>query len=286
MEISINGKKADITLESEKKAGEVLNGIDAWLEGTGLYISGLEVDGAVYGALSMEKAFELPLEGISRIDIKTSSWAELMMEALVGLRQDFGYFETRDAEERRECRGRWENSPPALFLKKNAPELHVMVLQTLEESFPVSAALSVIAERIREIENPRQEIGGAQLLIEETAKRLLDFPLDIQTGKDARAAETISLFSGLVEKIYRLIFLFRHFGTDIESITVPSAEGSGTVSLKEYIEEFSAALKELTAAYENNDTVFVGDLAEYELSPRLLCLGKALYGIQPERKQA
>jgi hypothetical protein len=233
----------------------------------------------------MEKAFELPLEGISRIDIKTSSWAELMLEALAGLKQDFGYFETQDVQGRRECRERWENSPPALFLQKNAPELHTMALQILEDSFPVSAALSVIAERIREIENPRQEIAGAQSLIKETAERLLDFPLDIQTGKDARATETISLFSGLVEKLYRLIFLFRHFGADMDSITVPSAEGSGTVSLKEYIEEFSAALKELSAAYENKDTVFVGDLAEYELSPRLLGLGKALCGIQPEEKQ-
>jgi hypothetical protein len=286
MEISINGRTADITLESEKKAGEVLTGIHAWLEGSGLYVSGLEIDGTSYGSLSMEKAFELPLENITAIDIKTSSWAELMLEALVGLKNDFDFFETQDPDGREECRQRWKDSSPALFLTKNAPELHTMVLQVLEGGFSVSAALAVIAERIREIENPSQEMGNAKILIEETARRLLDLPLDIQTGKDARAAETISIFSALAEKLYRLIFLFRHFGTDIDSIAVPSMEGSGTVSLKDYISEFSAALRELTAAYENKDTVFVGDLAEYELSPRLLCLGKVLCGIQPGEKQA
>jgi hypothetical protein len=35
-------------------------------------------------------------------------------------------------------------------------------------------------------------------------------------------------------------------------------------------------MKELIAAYENKDTVLVGDLAEYELSPRLLKLCSVL----------
>jgi hypothetical protein len=51
------------------------------------------------------------------------------------------------------------------------------------------------------------------------------------------------------------------------------------LNLKDYIDEFSTALKELASAYENNDTVLVGDLAEYELSPRLLCLAGVLGSI-------
>ena len=37
-----------------------------------------------------------------------------------------------------------------------------------------------------------------------------------------------------------------------------------------FIEEFNAAPRELSEAYENRDTVLAGDIAEYELAPRLL----------------
>jgi hypothetical protein len=42
------------------------------------------------------------------------------------------------------------------------------------------------------------------------------------------------------------------------------------------MEEFGAALKELLAAYEVRDAVLVGDLAEYELAPRLRGLYAAI----------
>ena len=101
----------------------------------------------------------------------------------------------------------------------------------------------------------------------------------MQTGKDGRAAETMTLFSALTEKLFRLVFLFARRGTTIEGIEVASMDGTGMVSLKTYIEEFSAALRELIAAWENSDTVLVGDLAEYELSPRLSVFAAALENI-------
>jgi len=277
MQIRIDGKNAAITLESEKTVGEVLTGIQNWLEGSGFFLSGLELDGKTYGSLSLDTVFDLPLEGISSIDVKTSGWAELMLEALVGLKSDLEFFGTLDSQGQEQCRRHWENAVPALFLKEHAPDLYNVVVQTLHGNFPSAGTIALASERIREIENPSGEIADSQALVAEIAKRLEDLPLDIQTGKDGRAAETITLFSALAEKMYRLLSVFGYFGTKTESIEVPIADGS--VSLKEYIDEFSTALKELVSAYENNDTVLVGDLAEYELSPRLLCLSGVLTGI-------
>jgi hypothetical protein len=48
------------------------------------------------------------------------------------------------------------------------------------------------------------------------------------------------------------------------------------IPVRTFIDEFDAILKELSAAYENRDTVLVGDLSEYELSPRLLQFFTAL----------
>ncbi|MDR2552476.1 MAG: hypothetical protein LBD31_04835 [Treponema sp.] len=270
MEIGINGKPADITLEEEKTLGEVLAGIHNWLEGSGLYLSGLEVDGKSYGALSMEEAFALPLEGISAVDLKTSGWAELMLEALVSLR-------CRLTDQEGASASPWAEDPAALFLEKNAAGLYGMASKSLAGSLSAEAVLPVIAERIREIEKPREELAASMPLIDEIARRLEELPLDLQTGKDGRAAETVTIFSALGEKLYRLIFLFRQYGTDPEKIPVPS-EDSPAANLKDYIEEFSAALRELIGAYENGDTVLVGDLAEYELAPRLLRLASILNG--------
>jgi hypothetical protein len=43
-----------------------------------------------------------------------------------------------------------------------------------------------------------------------------------------------------------------------------------------YLAEFNAALRELLAAYEQRDTVLVGDIAEYEMAPRLRNLHTAV----------
>ena len=287
MEIKINGKNADITLENEKTVGEVLSGIQDWLENSGFYLSGLEIDGKSYGAQSLDAAFELPVEGLSCLDIKTSGWADLLLEALTGLRRDLELYEKATPEEKALFAGEWALSAPALFLKDNEKPLYDTMLDILKNggenvsAFNIKAASLLVSERIREIEAPYQEMKNLQPLAEETAKRLEDLPLDMQTGKDSKAAETITVFSSLIEKIFRLIFLFKYFKTDIESIEVPSMNGSGKQNLKDYIGEFSSALKELISAFENKDSVLVGDLAEYELAPRLRSLTEVLCGNNP-----
>ena len=287
MEIKINGKPADITLENEKTVGEVLSGVYQWLEGSGFSLSGLEIDGKNYGSLTLDTALELPIEGLSVIDIKTSGWADLLLEALTGIRGDLGLYEKANKEDRELFAGRWPGYAPALFLQKHENDLYKKVLTVIEDpSSPslqlnLAAVTALVSERIREIESPIEEMKTTRLLAEEIAKKLEDLPLDMQTGKDSKASETIALFSTLVEKIFRLLFLFGYFNTDIESIEVSSMNGTGKQNLKEYIGEFSAALKELISAFENRDTVLVGDLAEYELAPRLRVICEALSDTKP-----
>jgi hypothetical protein len=114
------------------------------------------------------------------------------------------------------------------------------------------------------------EIENTENAVSDIAGRLEDLPLDIQTGKDGRAAETIQLFTRLGEKLFRLLFALKSSGLSIEGFLVDGGP------VKNFMDDFSAALRELTAAYENSDAVLVGDLAEYELAPRLIKLFKAL----------
>jgi hypothetical protein len=128
----------------------------------------------------------------------------------------------------------------------------------------------LIGERIRELKDPAGELVSLETLVESIAVRLEDLPLDIQTGKDSKAAETIQLFSNITEKLFRLSSLLKLEGiiADIKTID--------TTTYQSFIEEFSAALQELIAAYEAKDAVLVGDLAEYELAPRLRTFYTAL----------
>jgi hypothetical protein len=128
-------------------------------------------------------------------------------------------------------------------------------------------------ERVRELRDPAGEMGRTAPLVDDICARLTEFPLDIQTGKDARAAETVNVFSGVAEKVFRIYRTLKIEGFPVAEIIIDNTP------INDYITEFGNALKELLDAYERRDTVLIGDMAEYEMSPRLRGLHAAVWGI-------
>jgi hypothetical protein len=106
-----------------------------------------------------------------------------------------------------------------------------------------------------------------------------ELPLDLQTGRDEQAAETIRLFSGMSEKFFRILAIHKSDGLSMDTLEI---DGNAA---KAFMEEFNNALRELSAAYENNDTVLVGDITEYELAPRLVKFYSALKNITDSNSQ-
>jgi hypothetical protein len=49
-------------------------------------------------------------------------------------------------------------------------------------------------------------------------------------------------------------------------------------SVYQMINDFNSPARELVQAYENNDTVLIGDLSEYEMAPRLQEIYNAITG--------
>jgi hypothetical protein len=264
MKITIDGKAADIALENEKSLGDILGGIGEWLAGSGYSLSGLRVNGEALDAGALNGAFGMAPEAIETLDIRTSGLPVLMAEALVALRQALGDYENASFEERRRLEKRWAESPAASFLGEHIPDIASLAAGTFRGEAPAPAALdSLLEERLRELRDPPLELEGLGALVESTAQRLEDLPLDIQTGKDGRAAETVRLFSSLTEKLFRLFSLLKLEGFINDAFPI------GGMPFGAFIDDFGAALKELLAAYELKDAVLVGDLAEYELAPRL-----------------
>jgi hypothetical protein len=267
MEIWINGGAANITLESERTVGDVLSGIEQWLRSSAFRLNGLELDGERVPSGEIPGAFDREIGGIRRMDIRICSRSDLSLEALGTAREYLAAFRAAvSPEERGSLLHDWEGAAAASFLAEELPELFRVMAQTLGSASPdaaLSPVLSVLDERIREIASPGEEFSRMENLVTGMITRLEDLPLDIQTGKDGRAAETVSLFTNITEKLFRLFFLLQSRDERIGAIAIDSRP------VYDFLEEFSTALKELLAAYETKDAVLVGDLAEYELAPRL-----------------
>ena len=264
MNIRINGADADIRPETEKTVGEILSALETWLEGTGHRLSGLGIDGAAVTADSMEACFGREIDTIDTLDIYTSSITELFAECLIHVLDLIDAYETSDFEAKGSLAVLWAESPAAKMLAEQNPGLFEWVTKTFSgEGSSPQALRAVVEERLRELREPAGEMDRATTLVTDVCARLEELPLDIQTGKDARAAETISIFSGVAEKVFRIYGILGNTGFPVSEIKIDDGP------ITDYMAEFHASLKELLNAYEQQDTVLVGDIAEYEMAPKL-----------------
>jgi hypothetical protein len=273
MKITINGQNADIRLETERTVGDILAALEQWLANSGHRLSGMAINGESICSGAVEAAFSRKIDSIAALDITTSSLPELAAESLFNVLEDIGEYENAAFDGKRRYAEQWKESPEALLLAEQFPDLFTWSLKSFSgEGIGPQALRSLIEERLRELQDPAGEIAALEPLITQVCVRLEELPLDIQTGKDSRAAETVGFFSNLAEKVFRIFNVLKTEGFLTAEIRVED------LPVFDYIAEFSAALKELLAAYEQHDTVLVGDLAEYEMAPRLRSLYAAVMG--------
>ena len=265
MNIFINEKPAEISLDTERTLGDVMTGLELWISPTGNRIQRICVDGKDIGGDALTEAFCLDIQDIGRLDVYIRSWRELAAEALGILHETCGLFGNAPFDERVQIFEAWTGSAASRFLKSDIPDISNLADRAMsgEGLLPSDLAL-VVEERLSEIADPWQEINRVGAQVEITAARMEEFSLDMQTGKDRRAAETVQLFSQIGEKLFRVFFIYKSEGLSMETFVI------GDLPARVFIEEFNAALRELSLAYENRDTVLAGDIAEYELAPRLL----------------
>jgi hypothetical protein len=271
MQVFINEKPFDIVIEEEKTIGDVLAGIDAWLAGAEIRISGLRINGEPIRLSAMAQAFEQSLEHIDSLNITVSAWDSLAVEALLHSREALACYADESFDGKAHIKTAWETSAAACFLAEHIPDAFALLSKAFSGEADAPGMLQVLDERIRECTDTGAETRALEALVSSLAVRLEELPLDIQTAQDRKVAETVSVFSLTVDKLLRLIRILRIQKTDkLENIVIDSQPFSL------FIEQFTALLGEFLAAYEQNDVVLLGDVAEYELSPRLLKLYTAM----------
>jgi hypothetical protein len=267
MQIRINNQAADITLENEKTAGEVIRNIEQWLASGGHRLSGISIDGQQALPSTLDSFFLKEIENIKTLDLYTSTMSELTAESLLNLMADIKDFQTLNYEEKKNFYQNWKESAQANFICEQMPDLYNFFVNSFSGSdVNTQVVFSMTEERLREVKEPQAEFLKLQPILDEICVRLENLALDIQTGKDARAAQTIQLFTGVSEKIFRIL----------RQLEIQGYLSDGEKQFSGVIGEFGNLLKELLEAYEKHDTILVGDLAEYEAAPKLKELYSAI----------
>ena len=201
---------------------------------------------------------------MARIDIQTTSIAQLYADTLL----DAAFFLTKYLEAdagtngnaeviRKDVLREWTESGGRSFLFENYPGFAKNIDEYFMRGEGNGAMLGEeIAERLRETTDPEAALLSMKEKIYDITARLEVLSLNMQMGKDREATETVYDFSKIAEKLFRIIQL------------LPVATGGAEDA--RFFEEFTGVLKEFFQAYQARDSVLAGDLAEYEVSPRLL----------------
>jgi len=264
MEIRINDQTLDVRLEKEKTIGEVLAGLEQWLSNSGHILSGLSVDGVAVKVSQVEEIFNKEIASVKTLDIETTPVAELTVSSLVTLLEDIKEYESLDFSKKNDFFGGWKETACGRFLDTEIPDLFALCVITFSNgAIDTASLISITEERLREVTDPVKEFADIEPVLDDICLKLVDLPLDIQTGKDKKAAQTMQLFTAVTEKILRIYCQLDTQGFLTEQNTEKKEQ------IVRQMTEFTDVLKELVEAYEKNDSVLVGDLTEYEASVRI-----------------
>lgn len=102
------------------------------------------------------------------------------------------------------------------------------------------------------------------------ADELKSVSIYLQSGKDNEANKLITSLADLIDNICHTASLSALFPDKFGNLLIDGK------TLPDFFLDFSGILSELEKALETKDSVLTGDLAEYEISPRLEMLAKSL----------
>ena len=105
---------------------------------------------------------------------------------------------------------------------------------------------------------------------ESLSNELLELSVKLQSGKDKEAGVLISKLADFIEKFCHTATLSALFPAIHSKITIDGK------SVNEFFQDFSQILNDFEQAIASKDPVLMGDLAEYEISPRLLSIAATI----------
>jgi len=164
-----------------------------------------------------------------------------------------------------------KNSLATVGIKLNGHQIEASAFDKAS-AVPLSAdtkiELTVVAEK-----NVADTFISLGTVFQTIADKLKNIPALLQSGKDS---ETGSIISELADALDQ----FCH--TAALSALFPDIYGNLKIDNKpvsQFFSDFSGVLTDFKKALETKDTVTIGDLAEYEICPRLEAISEAVKSI-------
>jgi hypothetical protein len=270
-ELYVNGERIEASFEGERDAASAIASAAKWLHAQGMALVAAKVDGKAMDSESAATA----LGGISRIDIEAISERNLATEALGSIKGFLGALsEALGTGDRAALKIGLENVGTVVesYRAVTGEEGPFALLSGGQDDAALAKALSgceaVVEERLRELESPREELSRAANLLERTFDGMSELSLLLQTGKESEAMSSLLLFSEIAGKVARLISTLSRDG-QTRDLRI------GGLEVGEFYKGLNAELRNLVEAFERRDSVLLGDLAEYEVVPRMRDLAEA-----------
>ena len=120
------------------------------------------------------------------------------------------------------------------------------------------------------INDIKESFEKLSALFNELALQMEGVPVALQSGKNLEVSESIKKLADSIDHFCHIATLASLFP---ETFNTESLNG---INLKNFFADSSPILKDFEEALQNNDTVMLGDLSEYEICPRLKDIANAL----------
>jgi hypothetical protein len=280
MQLTINGETVQYSLENEKSLGEVVGGIRAWLAAEGFLITGLS-DGASDLLNQPGAAWaDREIAGIDRLavsvtrtgDMKVEHWrtVQTWLAILAGelRREKAGEgpdpFDELLSDFPKTLEGFAANpflrpgsdamkSFGALFNGQGPAAIRAWPPQRREQALTVISELDAALEsRLSDATHPVDALLRCTGLLRDHMPGLSEVSVLLQTGKDRAAMDIVIGFTDTVQSLM-----------DLLPFLPPDQERARLFT------ELVPTLRSLVAAFDNRDSVLIGDLLEYEIAPGL-----------------
>ncbi len=294
MTITINDEAIDFTLEKEQNAGAVMQAVSSWLEESGMLVKEIQMNGNTVSLIGEENWKNQPLDGIDSIDIQAVDLREARIHQLQTARDYFTLVHKAASEAGREqleeLAGSFndvqkllphlladgsESAGPGIyteglekagFLPSKAADAEALPGNFEAIAGEAARMALLLDQRLKETAAPAQEALSASLALAKLAENLEDVAVQLQTGNDKSAMDTIIVLTELLQSLMRSLSW------------LPEAAATGDIT-----RELNGIFAEMEEALQLSDTVLLGDLLEYEMKPRLLELPATLERLEAEK---
>ncbi len=288
MTVTVNGTALDLET-GESTLGDVLARADDLVEKAGSVILGLALDGKPVDPEALPQLREIPAASYKTLQIDSVPASELRgiayQKLLDFLRELRSWAVGGSPSET--LRSPWTlyGETYSGLLSSDEHSLLDMLGRDIEalpehpsptERQPLARNADrlepVFRERLEEILNPAAAMRAASALYSAERENLLEVPIRLQTGKDAEAMHSILLFVEIFNKANRILPELSRAGADTAGLRIDGK------TLPEFYQSFNVILRQLMEAFETKDAVQIGDLAEYEIVPRMNSFFEAVSG--------